>query len=116
MEKVIACPQLIEYMMIACQGRENAQTQYQIAGAINMSPREIRRIMNNMRGQSILICSTPHKPAGYYIPTELDQDDTKKYIERLKSQALNIMKLLKPQMAAYNRLYPNEQLKFNLEV
>ncbi|MEM5810159.1 MAG: hypothetical protein QW156_04705 [Candidatus Aenigmatarchaeota archaeon] len=71
-------------------GRQNAQTQWEIAEQTGINPREVRRLIAELiEVDGYAIGSTPHEPAGYYLCET--EDELKENYERLMRQAKKIM-------------------------
>lgn len=103
-----------DYLDQNAEGSSNTKTQYQIARAVGETPRQVRIEIRRLCMDGELICSTPHRPAGYYIPAPDDRDQARIDIERLHKQAIRILALWKRKGYNYNRLFPTEQLEMDL--
>jgi hypothetical protein len=107
---------ILLYLLQFAKGRQNAKNQYDIAKHIDFPLYPTRELIRELRLEVKLICSDPHYPAGYYIPGPDDKEEASHYIDRLRGQALEIMRLLKPQIQAFNEQYgENVQLELELE-
>lgn len=106
---------VLHYLQSNARGRLQAKTQYDCQEFLHIPARSVRREIRRLRiDEGILICSTPHQPAGYYIPQPQDRELARMDIERLKTTALSHLKLLKPQLLAFSKAFPNEQIELDL--
>jgi len=106
---------LISILETYAKGKKNIKNQYELSDLADTFPVELRKIIREIRLDKVLIVSTPHIPDGYFIPDETEKEEARKYIERLKHQAIEILRLLKPQWEAFNKKY-DENIQLDLDI
>jgi len=93
-------------------GAFNTINQYEIAeeyyyyNRINISPREVRRIIRELRKEGKPILSTPHKPGGYHIP--FTYREVIEWRERMKKKAIKELAIINPVLKACNEMFPQK--------
>ena len=93
-------------------GKDNAISACRLADIRNCSEREIRHIVENLRRNGILICSSYRcSGGGYYIPR--DSAETAEYFVRQLSRIGNIWRALQPFKKYLNALPPQDQISLD---
>lgn len=77
---------------------------------IDVSNREVRRLIRNLREEGYPILSTPHLPnGGYFIPN--NYDEVKAWQKRMNIKAIKLLAIVNPVLKSCNTMF-SEQLTF----
>lgn len=108
-------------------GEENAINQDGIAEKYfsfaaryeNISNRQVRKLIRDLREEGYPILSTPHYPnGGYFIPN--NYDEVKEWQRRMNIKAIKLLAIVNLVIKSCNRMFPDrdgvEQLKIFEEV
>lgn len=84
-------------------GRDHALTNAGLARSAAMGPRAVQRIVQSLRLQRIVICSTSHQPAGFYLPADREESEIgiARLRHRLSEQSATVMALEAGHAARY---------------
>lgn len=101
------------------KGGNNAINQHKITDQYirlngeDISCREVRRIIRELRQEGYPILSTPHKPGGYHTPA--NYEEVVEWRERMHKKAVKMLAIINPVLQSCNRMFPErggiEQLK-----
>ena len=109
---------LLTYLNIHAIGYRNAKTQWDIEKAIDMPARAVRREIETLRRQGgHLIGSSPHKPYGYWMVNENNDEEEKTayrdYLRRRHDKPIRELATLSHERASFARIFGEElQVEF----
>lgn len=105
------------------KGKSNAINQYKLVDKYimlyeeNITCREARRVIRELRKEGYPILSSPHNPrAGYFVPA--NHKEVEEWQERMHDKAVSLMAIIKPVIRSCQRMFPGkvEQLEmFEIE-